>query len=246
MGATVQHTSWVCMWERRLKRLAQLSTYRNYIPYHRACFTRGALSFYLDMYIFFWHMVSAQGTVQAAGWVITLGMHIIKLLACGNSGISASVWFYWSSILPVLHMHFWNICVVCCALVRLSFWVLLTFFGICFQCLVLSVTLLWPFGIFEEAMLSIALIFSLYFVRTYNHFIRQWLEELICLGVIYILHLVLSAVYWGFAVTMLLSPYVTLILLIYFWCGWDSTSIPFKCCFSSAVENSWFDGLCAQ
>lgn len=51
--------------------------------------------------------VAAQGTVQAAFWVITLGTHIIKLLSCGNSGISASVWFYWSSILPLpLHMHF--------------------------------------------------------------------------------------------------------------------------------------------
>lgn len=51
----------------------------------------------------------------------------------------------------------------------------------------MSVTLLWPLGIFEEVVLSMALILDLYFVRIYNHFIRQWLEELIYLGVIYIL-----------------------------------------------------------
>lgn len=49
--------------------------------------------------------VPAQGTVQAAVWVITLGIYIMKLLACGNSGISAPVWFYWSSILPCTTPH---------------------------------------------------------------------------------------------------------------------------------------------
>lgn len=36
-------------------------------------------------------------------------------------------------------------------------------------------------------MLSITLILGLYFVRIYNHFIRQWLDKLIYLGVIRIL-----------------------------------------------------------
>lgn len=36
-------------------------------------------------------------------------------------------------------------------------------------------------------MLSITLILGLYFVRIYNHFIRQWLDKLIYLGVIHIL-----------------------------------------------------------
>jgi len=33
-------------------------------------------------------------------WVITLGIHTMKLLACCNSGIAAGVWFYWNSCLP--------------------------------------------------------------------------------------------------------------------------------------------------
>lgn len=60
----------------------------------------------------------------------------------------------------------------------------------------MSVTLLWPLGSFEEVMLSVALILSLSFIRTYNHLIRQLLEELIYLRMIYILpFFFLSAVY---------------------------------------------------
>lgn len=39
-------------------------------------------------------------SAQAPVWVITLGMHVMKLLVCGNSDFSASLWFYWSSCLP--------------------------------------------------------------------------------------------------------------------------------------------------
>lgn len=42
-------------------------------------------------------------------------------------------------------------------------------------------------GIFEKVVFSLALNLGLYLVRFYHHFIRQWPEELIYLGVICIL-----------------------------------------------------------
>lgn len=212
---------------------------------HVACLIKGVWSFYLDMYIFFQHVYWRCFCWEYIEWNCWYVVTVTFMLQCCFTGAPVCLLHpAWTT--P--HAFLKQLCNMLCSceaffLGALPFWGLLPM--LC--SVAMSVTLLWPLCGFEKVVLSIALILSLYFVRTYNHLIRQLLEELIFLGVIYILPLFcLSAVSKGFAVTMFLSPYVMQFLLIYFWCGWYSTSIPFKFCFSSGIENSWFDGLCVQ